>query len=61
MGPEVKHASRQYEHVVPVAQRSEQEKKGGDSCTDSRDEGSVVSLCRDALFLIEAGLRALLV
>lgn len=27
MGPEVKHASRQYEDVVPAAQRSEQEKK----------------------------------
>lgn len=27
MGPEVKHTRRQYEHVVPAAQRSEQGKK----------------------------------
>lgn len=41
MDPEIKHTSRQYEHVVPAAQRSEQEKRWW--LYRLRDRGSVVS------------------
>ena len=59
MGPKIKHASRQYEYVdLPL--REANKKKGG-SCTGRETDGPSYLLCRDALFLVEAGLGALLV